>query len=172
MLYLNYQFTAEIESEFDAILTDGMDWTDMLKRFYRRFHPKIVSAEEDDERINEERHLGDDPDTGKPIYAKIGRYGPFVQLNDNDDESKRSISLKKGLKYTTLTFDEALESGYPIELGDHNGEMISINIGRYGIYLKHGSKNYSMKGQPIENIEQAIELITSSEENLDVEINW
>ncbi|MGC6366553.1 MAG: type I DNA topoisomerase [Candidatus Marinamargulisbacteria bacterium] len=161
---MNYQFTAEIESEFDAILTEGMDWTDMLKRFYARFHPKIESAEEDDERINEERHLGDDPDTGKPIYAKIGRYGPFVQLGDNDDEDKRSISLKKGLKYTSLTFEEALDClAYPIDLGEHNGEPVTINIGRYGIYLKNGSKNYSMKGETVENLEQAIELIKAAD---------
>ena len=161
---MNYQFTAEIESEFDAILTEGMDWTDMLKRFYARFHPKIESAEEDDERINEERHLGDDPDTGKPIYANIGRYGPFVQLGDNDDDDKRSISLKKGLKYTSLTFEEALDClAYPIHLGEHNGEPVTINIGRYGIYLKNGSKNYSMKGETVENLEQAIELIKAAD---------
>ena len=161
---MNYQFTAEIEAEFDEILTDDLDWKEMLKRFYKKFHPKIESAEADDERINEERHLGDDPDTGKPIYSKIGRYGPFVQLGDNDDEDKRSISLKKGLKYTTLTLEEALDClAYPIELGDYNNEPVSINIGRYGIYIKHGQKNYSMKGQSIENLNDAIELIKEIE---------
>ncbi|MEK9727562.1 MAG: topoisomerase C-terminal repeat-containing protein, partial [Candidatus Margulisiibacteriota bacterium] len=170
---MNYQFTAEIESEFDAILTDEMDWTEMLKRFYQRFHPKIESAQEDDERINEERHLGDDPKTGQPIYAKIGRYGPFVQLGDNDDENKRSVSLKKGLKYTSLTFEQALDClAYPIELGDYNDTPVTINIGRYGVYLKHGSNNYSMKGQPIENLAQAIELIkVQDEEKANREIN-
>ena len=77
---MSYQFTAEIESEFDAILTDELDWTEMLKRFYQRFHPKIESAQEDDERINEERHLGDDPKTGKPIYSKIGRLWAFCSI--------------------------------------------------------------------------------------------
>ncbi len=161
---MNYQFTAEIEAEFDAILTDELDWTDMLKRFYKKFHPKIESAEADDERINEERNLGSDPETGKVIYAKIGRYGPFVQLGENDDDDKRSISLKKGLKYTTLTLEEALEClAYPIELGDYKGAPVTINIGRYGIYIKHGEKNYSMKGNVVENINDAIELITETE---------
>ena len=161
---MNYQFTAEIESEFDSILTDNVDWTDMLKRFYTRFHPKIEAAEEDTERINEERHLGEDPDTGKAIYAKIGRYGPFVQLGENDDDDKRSVSLKKGLKYTSLTFEEALGClAYPIELGDYNNEPVTINIGRYGIYLKHGKSNYSMKGEPVETLDAAIELIKVNE---------
>tara|TARA_A100001015_G_C15036022_1_gene736265 strand:+ start:748 stop:3009 length:2262 start_codon:yes stop_codon:yes gene_type:complete len=161
---MNYQFTAEIEAEFDEILTDDLDWKEMLKRFYKKFHPKIESAEADDERINEERHLGDDPESGKPIYSKIGRYGPFVQLGENDDEDKRSISLKKGLKYTTLTLEEALEClAYPIELGDYDGEPVSINIGRYGIYIKHGQKNYSMKSNSIENLNDAIELIKETE---------
>ncbi len=157
---MNYQFTAEIEAEFDAILTDELDWTDMLKRFYSKFHPKIESAEADDERINEERDLGKDPKTGKTVYAKIGRYGPFVQLGENDDNDKRSISLKKGLKYTTLTFEEALEClAYPIELGEYKDVMVTINIGRFGIYIKHGEKNYSMKDRVIEKLDDAIELI-------------
>ncbi|MBL6722983.1 MAG: type I DNA topoisomerase [Candidatus Margulisbacteria bacterium] len=157
---MSYQFTAEIEAEFDAILTDNLDWTDMLQRFYKQFHPKIESAANDDDRINEERHLGEDPKTGKPVYSKIGRYGPFVQLGENEDESKRSVSLKKGLKYSTLTFEEAMEClAYPIELGDYNGELVTINIGRYGIYIKHGDKNYSMKSKAINDLDDAIELI-------------
>ncbi|MGA0242045.1 MAG: type I DNA topoisomerase [Candidatus Marinamargulisbacteria bacterium] len=157
---MNYQFTADIESEFDAILTEGMDWTEMLKRFYARFHPKIEAAEQNDDRINEERHLGDDPNTGHPVFAKIGRYGPFVQLGNNDDETKRSVSLKKGLMYRSVTFEEAMDClAYPIELGDYDGQPVTINIGRYGVYLKHGTANYSMKDQTIETLEQAIELI-------------
>ena len=108
---------------------------------------------------HEERHLGGTK-TGKPIYSKIGRYGPFVQLGDNDDEDKRSISLKKGFKYTTLTFDEALEClAYPIELGEYKDAPVTINIGRYGVYIKHGEKNYSMKDRSVENLQDAIELI-------------
>lgn len=161
---MNYQFTAEIEAEFDAILTDELDWTDMLKRFYSKFHPKIESAEADDERINEERDLGKDPKTGKTVYAKIGRYGPFVQLGENDDDDKRSISLKKGLKYTTLTFEEALEClAYPIELGEYKDVIVTINIGRFGIYIKHGDKNYSMKDRVIEKLEDAIDLIDETD---------
>ena len=83
---------------------------------------------------------------------------------DNEDEDKRSVSLKKGLKYTTLTFDEAMDClAYPIELGEYKDVMVTINIGRYGIYIKHGDKNYSMKGQVIENIKDAIELIDEIE---------
>jgi len=161
---MDYQFTADIESEFDAILTDGMDWKEMIRRFYSEFHPKIESADTSTERINDQRYLGDDPKTGQPVYAKIGRFGPFLQLGGNDDDNKRSTSLTKDLKYMTVTFEEAMDClAYPIHLGDHNNEPVTINIGRYGVYIKHGAKNYSMADQSVTHIEDAIALIDAAE---------
>ncbi len=161
---MDYQFTATIESEFDAILTDNMDWTDMLQRFYATFHPKIEHADQTSDRINEERHLGDDPKTGLPVYAKIGRYGPFVQVGDNADSNKRSVSLKQGLKYMSVTLDEALSClAYPIDLGTYKDQPVAIHTGRYGLYVKWGSANYSLKNTDVTRLEDAIALIEDQE---------
>jgi DNA topoisomerase I len=160
---MNYQFTADIEAEFDAIGDNTLNWQEMLKRFYKSFHPKIEAAEADDQRINEERNLGADPKTGKTIYAKIGRYGPFVQLGETDDEDKRSVSLKKGMKYSNIELDDALSClEYPMELGEYKGAMVTLNIGRYGIYLKHDDKNYSIKDVNVERLDDAIDIIDAT----------
>lgn len=160
---MSYKFTADLETEFDLISTNEAAWKKMLHDFYTKFHPKIEHAESQSDRLNEERYLGDDPKTGKKIYAKIGRFGPFVQMGETDDDDKRSVSLTKGLKYLTVNLEEAIGClSYPIDLGNYKNELVAIHIGRYGLYLKHGVKNYAIKNVVVESLDDAIDCIEAA----------
>jgi DNA topoisomerase I len=121
---LDFHFTADVEEEFDRIAQGEKDWVNMLKKFYGDFHHKIDDTLENAERAKGERLLGQDPKSGKNIYARIGRYGAMVQKGEAEDEEKPAFaSLQSGQSIDTITFEEALELfKLPRELGDYQGK--------------------------------------------------
>ncbi len=161
---MDYSFTAEIEKEFDEIADGRMKWNQMVGNFYSPFHDGVEHTLENAERAVGERGLGTDTATGKPVIARMGRYGPMVQLGMPEDEEKpRYAKLKPGQSIETIKLDEALELfklGAP--LGEYEGLEISVNIGRFGPYIKFGDQFISIpKGEEPNSVdvERAIEII-------------
>ena len=147
---VDYNFTAQMEEDLDAIAEGKKEWKPIIKGFYIPFHETIEQKTQDVSRddISHARELGTDPKTKKPIIAKIGRYGPFVQLGSKDDEEKpRFASLQEGQMIQTITIEEALVLlSLPRTLGqDENNEDIKANIGRFGPYVQIGKEYYSLK---------------------------
>lgn len=165
---LDYNFTAEVEEQFDNIAGGSENWREMLQAFYDDFHPHLKDVEENSERAKGERLLGQHPESGKNIYAKIGRYGPMVQIGEADDEEKPEFaSLLKGQHLNSITLEEALKLfELPRTLGEYKDEAVEVNVGRYGPYVKHNGKFISLdKGEdPMEvDLERAVELIKAKE---------
>jgi DNA topoisomerase-1 len=161
---LNYQFTAKIEEYFDKIADGKLDWIAMLDSFYKPFHKKVDDSLENSQTANAERILGIDAKSGKQVSARMARFGPIVQLGENDDPEKKFSSLKKGQLIETLTIDEALKLfELPRNLGEYEGKEVIASAGRFGPYVLHDSKFISMKkniDDPYSiTIERAIELI-------------
>jgi DNA topoisomerase-1 len=118
----------------------------MMKRFYNPFHKNVTDTIETAERASGERELGADPATGKPIIARIGRFGPMIQLGAADDENKQFASLRPGQSIGTISLAEALELfKLPRNLGEWNGTMVSAGIGRFGPFVRHGSVYASLR---------------------------
>ncbi len=143
---MDYGFTAKIESEFDNIAEGDEDWSKMLKDFYTPFKKDVEFTMEKAERISGERALGTDPATGKKVIARMGRYGPMVQIGDTTDEEKaRFAKLKVDQSIETISFDEAMELfKLPRTLGEFENEPVQVNIGRFGPYIAHDKKFYSL----------------------------
>ena len=161
---MDYNFTASVEEQFDEIARGRENWTEMIDTFYQEFHPHLKEVEEHSERAKGERLLGQDPKSGKNVYSRIGRYGPMVQIGEAEDEEKpRFASLRKGQHIDSITLEEALKLfEFPIQLGEYEGEEVQVNIGRYGPYVRHGSKFISLaKGEEPTEVgwDRAIELI-------------
>ncbi len=163
---LDYNFTASVEAKFDQIAHGQEEWTAMLDEFYQDFHPHLKEVEENSERATGERVLGEDPKSGKPIIARIGRYGPMIQIGEAEDEEKpRFASLQKGQSIDTISLEEALDLfKLPRELGEYQGEKVSANIGRFGPYVKYKSVFASIKAAEGDDpmtieLDRAIELI-------------
>lgn len=163
---LDYNFTASVEAKFDQIAQGQEEWTQMLGSFYGEFHPHLKEVEENSERATGERQLGEDPKTGKPIIARIGRYGPMIQIGEAEDEEKpRFASLRKGQSIDTITLEEALELfKLPRDLGEYQGEKISANVGRFGPYVKYKNVFASIKAADGDDpmtieLDRAIEII-------------
>ena len=137
---LDYGFTAKVEQDFDHIATGNQEWKDTLKGFYTNFHPIIQDVEENADRANGERNLGIDPKSGKNVYARIGRFGPMIQIGEADDEVKPTFaSLLSTQNIATIALEEALELfKIPFELKDYQGKTVAIGVGRYGPYVKWG----------------------------------
>ncbi|GHT12427.1 DNA topoisomerase 1 [Bacteroidia bacterium] len=139
---LNYNFTADIEKEFDRVADGEQLWTETLHKFYNLFHPVVlaVAAAKSELKVGE-RALGTDPQSGKPVSVKIGRFGPFVQIGSAEDEEKpRFTSLSKGQSIETITLDEALRLfDLPRMVGELEGKPVTAAIGRFGPYLKFNS---------------------------------
>jgi DNA topoisomerase-1 len=137
---LEYNFTADLEKEFDKVAEGEMKWTETLHKFYDLFHPVVeeVSASKTEHRIGE-HVLGNDPKTGKPISVKVGRFGPFAQIGSADDDEKPQFaSLTKGQSIETITLEEALQLfSLPRTVGEWEGKEITAAIGRFGPYLKY-----------------------------------
>lgn len=143
---LDFGFTAKVEEEFDIIAEGKLDWREMMKRFYNPFHKNVTDTIETAERASGERELGADPATGKPIIARIGRFGPMIQLGAADDENKQFASLRPGQSIGTISLAEALELfKLPRNLGEWNGTMVSAGIGRFGPFVRHGSVYASLR---------------------------
>ena len=171
---LDYSFTAEVEKEFDEIAQGTKAWDNMINDFYSQFHPKIKSTEEVDRTtIQNDRQLGDDPKTGLPVIARLGKFGPMVQIGDSEGEEKpKYSSLRKGQFIETITLEEALELfKLPREVGEYEGEEVVAAVGRFGPYLRHKGKFASLtkEDDPLTvDIDRAIELI-EAKRKLDAE---
>jgi len=165
---LDYNFTAKVEQDFDEIAEGQEDWTHVMKEFYEEFHPKVEDVAQNAEREVGERVLGTDPDSGKPVSVRLGRFGPMVQIGTAEDEDKpKFASLAPGQTLSSITFEEAMDLfQLPKELGEYKGETITVNNGRFGPYVKFGAKFVSLdKGEdPLStSLDRAIELIDAKE---------
>ena len=165
---LDYNFTANVEKEFDEIADGKLNWTEMIKKFYQKFHPQVESTLQKSEVDKGERHLGEDPETGKPLLVKMGKYGAIAQLGDNtnseNDEKPKFASLRRGQNLESITFEEAMQLfKLPRTIGTFEDEEMVVGIGKFGPYIRHNSIFYSLKRgiddpYTIES-ERAIELI-------------
>lgn len=164
---MDYSFTAEMEKDFDEIAEGNRQWSKTLKQFYGPFH-KEIEASEGTDYVTGERELGNDPETKNKIVAKLGRYGPMIQMGNSDGEEKpRYAKLKPTQSIETITLEEALDLfKLPLQLGTHEGLEVSVNTGRFGPYVKFGEAFISLpKGEdPTDvNLERAIEVIKSKQ---------
>ena len=144
---MDYNFTAKVEQKFDEIAEGQEQWTDMMKHFYHDFEPVVEQAiNTRSEHKAGERELGTDPKTGKPVFVKIGRYGPVVQIGAADDNDKpRFAQLPADKSMEAITLDEALELfKLPRELGEFEGKKVIIGTGRFGPYVLHDRKYVSL----------------------------
>jgi DNA topoisomerase-1 len=143
---MDYGFTARIEEEFDEVAQGRMLWSKMIDDFYNPFKKDVENTIENAERIKGERELGVDPQSGKKVMARMGRYGPMVQIGDVSDEEKPKFAkLKNTQSIETISFDEAMELfRLPRNLGSFEGSDVTVNIGRFGPYIAHDSKFYSL----------------------------
>ena len=167
---LDYNFTANVEKQFDEIAEGEEQWTTILKHFYTQFHPSVEntlatkSAHKAGERI-----LGNDPKTGKQVSVKIGRFGPVVQIGTSeDDEKPRFAQLKKDMSIETITLEEALDLfKLPRTLGEFEGKTVTIGNGRFGPYIYNNGKYTSLPKtyDPMSvTLEEAIDLIKEKEQ--------
>lgn len=145
-LILDYNFTASVEEEFDVIAEGKLEWKEMLHKFYGPFHNNVLKTASEAARASGERLLGEDPATGKPIIARIGRFGPMIQLGSAEEEEKKFASLRPNQSINTITLEEALDLfKMPRNLGEWIGEKIVVGIGRFGPYVKYKSTYASLR---------------------------
>ena len=144
---MDYNFTADVEKNFDEIAEGKQVWENVIRDFYKRFNPLVekTNSIKSEHRVGE-RVLGTDPGSGKPVSVKIGRFGPVAQIGSADDKEKpRFAQLKKGQSLETITLQEALELfRLPRELGEYEGSTIIIGAGKYGPYVLHEGKYVSL----------------------------
>ncbi|MEO6327438.1 MAG: topoisomerase C-terminal repeat-containing protein, partial [Ginsengibacter sp.] len=143
---MDYSFTANIEEEFDKIAEGKQQWSKMVGDFYKPFHKDVEHTLENADRAKGERELGADPKSGKPIIARMGRYGPMVQVGAQEDEEKPKFAkLKPAQSIETITLEQALELfKLPRNLGKFEGEDVQVSIGKFGPYASHNKKFYSL----------------------------
>lgn len=162
---MDYNFTANVEKQFDEVAEGKENWTEMISNFYQDFEPQVERTlnEKTEHRVGE-RELGVDPKSGKPVLVKIGRFGPVVQMGTpSDDEKPQFANLTKGQSIETITLEEALELfKLPRTLGELEGQVVKANVGRFGPYVQLGKLFVSIpKGEdPMDiTLERAAELI-------------
>lgn len=165
---LDYNFTAKVEADFDAIATGNADWTKMMKSFYGTFHSQVEDVRENANRESGERILGTDPATGRQLSVRLGKFGPMAQIGTADEEEKQVFaSVPPTLQLSSITFEQALNLfKLPKDLGVYEGEDVLVNNGRFGPYVKFGKKFISLpKGlDPLSvEMDEAIELIKEKE---------
>jgi len=143
---MDYNFTARIEQEFDEVANGKLIWSKMIDDFYNPFKKDVDNTIENAERIKGERELGIDAASGKKVVARMGRYGPMVQIGDvNDEEKPRFAKLKNTQSIETISYDEAMELfRLPRILGSFEDSDVTVNIGRFGPYIAHDGKFYSL----------------------------
>ena len=167
---MDYNFTANVEKDFDDVAEGNKEWTSLIRQFYADFDPLVTRAmEERNELRVGERELGIDPKSGKVVKVRIGRYGPMVQIGTAEEEEKPLFAtLPKDKSMACITLEEALELfKLPRTLGEYEGKTVVANTGRFGPYINHDKKFVSIpKGEdPLEiSLERAIELILSKRE--------
>jgi DNA topoisomerase I len=165
---MDFSFTANIEEEFDKIAEGKINWGKMVGDFYKPFHEDVADTLENAERAKGERELGTEPESGKPVIARMGRYGPMVQIGRAEDEEKpRFAKLKSNQSIETITFEEAMDLfKLPLTLGEHEGMEVSVNVGRFGPYVKWGEQFVSIpRGEDPLDVElsRAIEIIQAKQ---------
>jgi len=137
---LDYNFTAKVEHDFDEIAEGNIEWTKMMQEFYNTFHPTVKDVEANADRESGERILGVDPESGKPVSVRLGKFGPMAQIGDAEDEDKKFASLRQEQNIGNITLEEALNLFLlPKNLGTYKGEEVEVSNGRYGPYVRHGS---------------------------------
>ncbi len=147
--YVDYDFTARLEDELDAVSRGEEEWVPLMEKFWGPFKELVADKTESVDRSEATgaRELGTDPKSGKPVSVRLGRYGPYAQIGTADDEEKPTFaSLRPGQSMHTIALDEALELfKLPRKLGESNGEQVSVGIGRFGPFAKRGSTYASLK---------------------------
>lgn len=163
---LDYNFTASVEKEFDEIAEGDINWTTMLGKFYGQFHPTVEAAIEHSDHASGTRLIGTDPLSGQPVYAKIGRFGPYIQLGENEDiagKKPQYANLASGQLSATITLDEAMILfQLPRNVGQYEEKDVVIGVGRFGPYVRHDNKFVSLKKEDNPytiTLERAVELI-------------
>ena len=166
---IGYEFTANLESDFDLIAEESKSWTGVVRNFYEPFHEQIELAKDiSRDETHGKRELGEDPVSGKPVSVRFGRYGAFAQIGRQDDEEKPTFaSLRTGQDIENISLEEALELfKMPRTVGmTEAGETIKANYGRFGPYIQYGKKYVSLKEVTPEEVtlESALELIAAKE---------
>ncbi|KAF0131979.1 MAG: DNA topoisomerase I [Bacteroidetes bacterium] len=161
---IDYNFTANVEKEFDEIAEGRTVWNQMIKEFYRPFHQQITDTTDNAGKFSGEKKLGVDPASGKNVFVKVGRFGPMVQIGDTESEDKpRFAGLRKDQSMEGITLEEALKLfDFPRSIGNFESKEVTVAIGRFGPYVKHNNAFYSLQktDDPVTvGIERAIELI-------------
>lgn len=161
---LDYQFTAKVEKEFDDIASGLTAWSAMIDAFYHPFHQNVDKTLDTAEKATGEKELGKHPQTGKPVFVKIGRFGPMVQIGLSTDEEKPVFaSIPKGISMDEINLEEALKLfDLPRELGKFEEKVVKANVGRFGPFVQHDSKYVSLTkaDDPYTvTLDRAIELI-------------
>jgi DNA topoisomerase-1 len=161
---LDFNFTAQVEQNFDDIAKGGKNWTQMLKGFYGQFHDTVEHVKENAQRESGERVLGVDPRSGRTVKVRLGKFGPIAQIGDPEEEEKpifASLGLNQQLE--SISFEEVMQLfEMPKKIGEYQNEEISVNNGRFGPYIKHNGIFVSLpKGMlPTEvDMDTAISLI-------------
>jgi DNA topoisomerase-1 len=167
---LDYHFTANIEKELDRIAEEGVEWVNVMDEFYYPFHQEVEASNQQKEKIKGERVLGEDPQSGKPVIARIGRFGPMIQIGQvEDDDKPRFASLLEGQSIHSITLEEALDLfKLPRKVGEFEGLPITANTGKFGPYVQHGKLYVSLKDETPFTIDEAkaIELIEAKREQV------
>lgn len=167
---MDYHFTASVEEEFDKIAQGLTEWTKMIHDFYNPFHANVTDTLENSERATGERELGVHPESGKRIIVRIGRFGPMVQIGDEqaDGEKPQFASLRGEQSIHSITLEDALELfKLPRTLGEYEGAVVKANVGRFGPYIQHGKVFASIpKGEDPMTVtyERAVEIIKEKQE--------
>jgi DNA topoisomerase-1 len=143
---LDYNFTAKVEEDFDDIAEGKVDWTKMMKDFYKDFHPTVEDVQENADRESGERVLGTDPKSGRQVSVRLGKFGPMVQIGTvEEDEKPQFASLSPDQQLNSITYEEAMDLfKLPKDLGTYEGEEIQVNNGRFGPYVKFGKQFVSL----------------------------
>jgi len=166
---LNYNFTADVEKEFDSVADGEIKWTESIDKFYKKFHPIVEDTMKNSERQVGERILGTDPTSGRQLSVKIGKYGPLAQIGTVEEEEKPIFaSLRKEQSIESITLEEALDLfKLPRQVGEYEGKVMTVAIGRFGPYIRHDAAFYSLPktDDPMEvTTERAIEIIEEKRE--------
>jgi DNA topoisomerase-1 len=166
--FLNYEFTAKVEMDFDEIAAGNKNWSLMIDSFYVPFHIAVNKTLKESERATGSRLLGTEPKSGKNVYVRIGRYGPLAQIGETEDEDKKFANLRNGLRLETITLEEALDLfKLPRSVGAFEEYEMVIGIGRFGPYIHHNSAFYSLgkEDDPMTiTSERAVEIIENKRE--------
>lgn len=169
---MSYDFTANVEEQFDDIAEGKLQWQKVIDQFYKPFHVQVERTMEISYKNNGERVLGNDPESGKQVMVRIGRFGPMAQIGDanNDGEKPRFAALRHGQHIETITLEEALSLfALPRSLGKYEELEVTIGVGRFGPYIRHNNKFVSLKKDIDDpytiDLETAIERIEEKRED-------